>query len=1217
MQTHVFTAANSRIAISNLVCQNAFKGLSAASRILVSAESKRGQSNIRNEIIRKPPVTGRKSKPTSARHAHRPVSFLPPTSSRRTRSVIQQCGSSIRLLSSQTATDTARDFLTRLWSETNDPLWRFLLLLSNPDTLQYDLSALLSEINIEMGQYNRWKAVTTASNIDDALSKVDTILRKPGSSRTSSIPDWVVLYLISFKVHTASQANGALLSLLDTHLKSVPDETHAPYLIIAAYQLSRFSLSVPLRTIMEKFLDTPIALADPEDIPVKPEAINPNPTPPPPATSYNLFLQALATNPVRSVESANNVVAILKSMDSRQLRLTSSTYLHLLGDRFVTLQLTKYLQERMVHERVVPTVEHLEAFLRIFSREGVIHDAQKYLEIIHAVGSQSAGTSDDRRFAANTIFLSAQEDRASAFGFLKSLVEEAPLPLSPMKSPPNSISPVQTGKDATPVSELGDLGETTQQGEFSELDLPDFESEDPSATSGTTTPSPHQQLRLSYNPNRHIYDLTAALHVAAKDLSVPTRRLIKLFMEIRDRAPPPNTDPTQPPTFSKDAPTFATYTVLIRGLLLRRQFDKAAQFWARYLKTGMKIDEQILAVGLVALTRSGKPEEAFMTLEKFCSPRKEAPPPYPSHTAKEEDDLQDTAEPDSLLGPLHGAKQNKSNTRPTPTRPQQHVQPSIYLINAFLVALVRIARPDVVFRLWTHMESLYGVLPNAQSLDILLQAARKAEGLDYHSAGGTQEGWKGIKETLFGVQTPSSGLLNPFGREGWRWVGGPYVLAGQRWKRRTRQDVDEEAARHRQIAMNDILTVLGHPSRGSLRRYTHSLYYHQFTLPSPWTARQDETKGRIRPPPLVTPLAFARKVFHQVLFANDYAQILPSITSPASYLRATYDADGTTAGSTSPTSSSSGMLSQALSSLLPIPTPTRPKRWDPEQTMTRDIWTEKGEPWFPSLAINNTNFLNYIALIGICGNGDAGKPVTRQSKETMGSPETPNRLEGDAERPDKKAYVTTYFPERDVDWSIAGPGEIPLVLARMKALGIQPSNSTLALSLVLWGEVCVGAPLMERFGSGRSDKSVSPPTPFDTTTPPAANPLTTRSNSENPSSSTPLYGEDGGVEYRRLVDWLRDWVGEQRLPNWRTLNKWQRVVGDMRANLQFGRGNWVRGEDVSSRTRGVQKGSAGSDTKDEGAGIFGSAFWEAEVGTGRSTAPPERMNTTKQRGPRC
>jgi len=55
---------------------------------------------------------------------------------------------------------------------------------------------------------------------------------------------------------------------------------------------------------------------------------------------------------------------------------------------------------------------------------------------------------------------------------------------------------------------------------------------------------------------------------------------------------------------------------------------------------------------------------------------------------------------------------------------------TVVSINDYLVALNRIARPDVVFRLWDHMRVLFGVCPDARTLSILLQAARLAGRLD-------------------------------------------------------------------------------------------------------------------------------------------------------------------------------------------------------------------------------------------------------------------------------------------------------------------------------------------------------------------------------------------------------------------------------------------------------------------------------------------------------
>jgi hypothetical protein len=89
--------------------------------------------------------------------------------------------------------------------------------------------------------------------------------------------------------------------------------------------------------------------------------------------------------------------------------------------------------------------------------------------------------------------------------------------------------------------------------------------------------------------------------------------------------------------------------------------------------------------------------------------------------------------------------------------------------------------------------------------------------------------------------------------------------------------------------------------------------------------------------------------------------------------------------------------------------------------------------------------------------------------------------------------------------------EVPLLLAWMKFLNIQPSNSTLALSLAVWSEVSVQAPLVERFHSGGAG--------------------------------------DEGKEYVKLKEWIKDWVGE-RIPGVKEVMKWGRIIEKVRERKQ-------------------------------------------------------------------
>jgi pentatricopeptide repeat protein len=406
------------------------------------------------------------------------------------------------------------------------------------------------------------------------------------------------------------------MDLVYAHLDLALDTVKAPLLTFTALNLARFNLLVPMRRVVNSFLTIPFSRPSLQSL------------------HFNLFLQALSCNPTRSVENANVVVSILKTMESRQLHLRSSTYNALLNDRFVTLQLTKFLQQRMVQEGFVPKASHLEAYLRIFAKNGAIHDAKKYYEAIHALpqaSGESAEESAGYARRATTVLLGAHDDRASAFAFLGNLLQ----PEDPKKDSP-----------------------------------------------------PHRALSPIYNKEANIFDFTAALNVAARDTSLNKRDLIKAFGQAHVRS-------------STIRPTVATYTTLIRGLLLRHGFEKAEQYFRKLLKTGLMVDKEALSVGLQALTRVGKPHEAFAMLEKFAGKAKPA-----------------------MTGVYQLYKPIKVTS---------------ITINDFLVALNRIGRPDIVFKMWDHMGQLYDVFPDSRSLSILLQSARLAHRLDDSFSGTVAE----------------------------------------------------------------------------------------------------------------------------------------------------------------------------------------------------------------------------------------------------------------------------------------------------------------------------------------------------------------------------------------------------------------------------------------------------------------------------------------------
>ena len=112
---------------------------------------------------------------------------------------------------------------------------------------------------------------------------------------------------------------------------------------------------------------------------------------------------------------------------------------------------------------------------------------------------------------------------------------------------------------------------------------------------------------------------TAALHAAAKDLQTSTYNLVRSFLLI-SRATPTT--------------TASTYTVLIRGLLLRKQYRLASIFFIKLMRSGLPLDNPALAAGLRALTRNGQPHLTFQVLEKYTlgtatTPNNPHPQPIP------------------------------------------------------------------------------------------------------------------------------------------------------------------------------------------------------------------------------------------------------------------------------------------------------------------------------------------------------------------------------------------------------------------------------------------------------------------------------------------------------------------------------------------------------------------------------------------------------------
>ncbi|KAK0200847.1 hypothetical protein DFS33DRAFT_1081780 [Desarmillaria ectypa] len=248
-------------------------------------------------------------------------------------------------------------YVRHLFNATHYPVWRILFAASTHRRL--DLHVGLLKQNLTFEEYSCFKHIMAKSDIEQAAS----VLRDEGyttreqDDQRKHLPEWLLLSLVAFKVRTPHHAAGALLELAWSHIESLSYKYKPGLLILVTLHLARFNLCQPILRVIDQFLLIRIT---------------------PPSAHFNLLLQALSTNRVRSPEHARVVLRILQAMESRNIKMWQSTYLVLLNDRWITLELTKYLRERMLREGKVPDTDHLEAYIRIFAKHGAIEDPARY-----------------------------------------------------------------------------------------------------------------------------------------------------------------------------------------------------------------------------------------------------------------------------------------------------------------------------------------------------------------------------------------------------------------------------------------------------------------------------------------------------------------------------------------------------------------------------------------------------------------------------------------------------------------------------------------------------------------------------------------------------------------------------------------------------------------------------------------------------------------------
>ncbi|KAG7087674.1 hypothetical protein E1B28_013622 [Marasmius oreades] len=532
---------------------------------------------------------------------------------------------------------------------------------------------VLTVNDVSIQELERWKPVLDASNIESAtriLHRTGYITQDdslpislegedeapPRSPSGSPVPPWILFYLVSHKVRALPHATGPMLSLTLSHLNYTPPELKGSLIILSVFQLAKFNAVLPMQLLTNHFLRLDLA----------PNHHASNLSAHASKIYFNLLLQAISRNPIHSVQSASSTVALLKGMDSRKLTLWQETCDELLNDRFVVLELTKWLRERAVREGYVPKSGQLVEYVKLFTgSKPAIEDDDDYRKVVKELQGDTA-----------KFFMTKEgrEDRFSAIQFLQGMVEAS----SPTKLKPPAV----------------ETAEVTE----------------PSDDSITPMPLPS----FFFSPHRDYESLSQRLQSewkegftkTIKDTSHFSAREIVSFFEWgvpSTISPPGNHNQYKP----RVRPTLGLYTQLIRGLLVRGErssdnpltgtngaFLFAEQYFSHLKSTGFTLDSHAIAVGLEAFTRVGKPHKAFALLNECC-----------------------------LMAPLPTATEGQSDVKTL----FRKIHLSTIALSDFMTSLMRIGRHDCVCWLFENSVRLYEVYPDSRAVSIFLQAARKAQ----------------------------------------------------------------------------------------------------------------------------------------------------------------------------------------------------------------------------------------------------------------------------------------------------------------------------------------------------------------------------------------------------------------------------------------------------------------------------------------------------------
>jgi hypothetical protein len=240
-------------------------------------------------------------------------------------------------------------------------------------------------------------------------------------------------------------------------------------------------------------------------------------------------------------------------MTERELSLTKKTYRLLLRNRFIAIELSDELRQRMIHDKIVPDRAHLESLLRISAHRGSVRDAVAYARTIHR------------------------------------LEQDGP-PASEQAQPPGTETDQIV--PSTAVEYLTHLvHENAQRKQFDA---------DAEWLRFTKTGQSHRFLNNQKSTSAAAWG--ARLFSLSRTWSFSSESLVMFF------------DWSHAQRFPFRTHTTLSYTIVLLGLIHRCAYSLALKFWERYRSHGtrkLRIDAIALGVGVEVMVRAGHPDRAL------------------------------------------------------------------------------------------------------------------------------------------------------------------------------------------------------------------------------------------------------------------------------------------------------------------------------------------------------------------------------------------------------------------------------------------------------------------------------------------------------------------------------------------------------------------------------------------------------------------------------